>query len=73
MPCGEPLGESAELLKVACPELFKVSEARLVDPSKKLNVPVGVPLLLLTVAVKLTVLPASAGFCEDTNTVVLEF
>ena len=71
MLCGEPLAKSVELLKVVWPELFKAMEPEAFVPSKKLTLPVGVPLLPLTVAVKVTVLPADDGFWEETRAVAL--
>jgi hypothetical protein len=59
------------VLKVARPEPFKVPLPRLALPSRKVTVPVGTPPLPLTVALKVTALPASAGFDDELNVVVL--
>ena len=53
------------------PEVFKVSPPRLVFPSKKVTFPVGIPPFPLTVAVKVTSVPATAGFCEEVIAVEL--
>jgi hypothetical protein len=71
MEWGEPPADSAVVVKLAMPELFKVPMPRLMAPSLKTTIPVGMPPLPLTVAVKVTPLPASAGFCEDVTDVVL--
>ena len=59
------------VLKVATPEPLKVPDPSLVLPSKKVTVPAGIPPLPPTVAVKVTRLPTSAGFCEEARAVVL--
>jgi hypothetical protein len=46
---------SVEAVKVACPEASRDTIATVLDPTVKVTVPVGVPPLPLTVAVKLTV------------------
>ena len=56
---------------LATPELFKVPVPRMLVPSWKTTVPVGVPPLPLTVAVKVTALPAADGFGEELIVVVL--
>ena len=56
---------------MARPEPFKVPVPRLLLPSKKATVPVGIPPLPLTVALKVTTFPANAGFCDELNVVVL--
>jgi hypothetical protein len=71
MECGEPPADSELTLYVATPEAFSALVLRLLLPSKKSTVPVGVPPLPLTVAVNVTGLPASAGFCEEVTVVVL--
>ena len=40
-------------------------------PSEKLTVPVGVPLAVVTVAVKVTVWPETEGLAEDARVVVV--
>jgi len=71
MAWGEPPAESALVLKAATPELFKTTVPRLLLPSKKSTVPVGVPLLPLTVALNVTALPATAGLGEEMTVTVL--
>jgi hypothetical protein len=71
MEWGEPADESEEAAKAALPEVFNVAVPRLLLPSKRVTVPVGTPPLPLTVAVKVTRLPAAAGFCEEATVVVL--
>ena len=44
---------------------------RLVDPLKKVTVPVGVPDAVTTVAVKVTLCPTVEGFNEDVMDVVV--
>jgi hypothetical protein len=60
------------VLKDARPALFKVPLPRLLLPSRKATVPAGMPPLPLTVALKITWLPASAGFCDELTVVALE-
>ena len=71
MAWGEPATESVAMPKGVLPELFKDPEPRLVLPSKKFTVPLGIPPLPLTVAVKVTVLPIEAGLCDETTDVEL--
>ena len=68
MAWGDPPADSALVLKDARPALFKVPLPRLVLPSQKATVPVGVPPLPLTVALNVTRLPATAGFAEELTT-----
>ena len=72
MEWGEAEAERALVLNVAAPEPFKAWLPRLLIPSKKETVPVGTPPFPVTVAVKVTALPAAAGFCEEASVVVLE-
>ena len=51
--------------------MFKVPVPRVTPASKNITDPIGRPMLPLTVAVKVTVLPARAGFCEEVSVVVL--
>ena len=61
---------SDEVLKVATPEaLTATPEARVVAPSVKVTLPAGVPLALVTVAVKVTLCPCDAGFAEELSAV----
>ena len=71
MAWGEPLAASAAVLKAARPAPFKAALPRLLLPSKKPTLPVGVPPLPLTAALKVIVLPASAGLAEELNTTVV--
>jgi hypothetical protein len=43
-----------------------------VAPSRKLTVPVGLPVAPVTVAVKVTVCPAFEGLADETRLVVVE-
>ena len=61
---------SPEVENVACPAL-SAEAPRVVAPSRNVTDPVGVPELLLTVAVKVTDCPANDGFAEDATTVVV--
>ena len=63
--------ESEEIFKVAMPEPFKGTEPRLLPPSRKVTGPVGMPKIALTVAVRITVLPAGAGVLDEASVVVL--
>ena len=57
---------SVVVLKVATPELFSVPVPRVVAPFRKVTVPVGVgPEAAVTVAVKVTLVPAFAGLSEE--------
>ena len=55
---------SVEVLNVALP-LLSVPEPSVVVPSLKVTVPVGVPPVEVTVAVKVTAAPKVDGFSED--------
>ena len=72
MEWGEAAGESTLVLKAAVPEPFKVWLPRSLVPSRKETVPVGTAPFPVTVAVKVTGLPANAGFCEEARVVALE-
>ena len=65
----EPTARDA-MDKVAVPEV-RVALPRLVEPSKKVTLPVGLPEELVTVAVKVTDWPKSEVFVEDVNAVVV--
>ena len=58
------------VVRVATP-LVSVAVPRLVEPSRKLTLPVGVPPLAVTVAVMVTVAPAAAGLGLAVKTVVV--
>src|SRR6202012_1081715 len=62
---------SDEVLKVATPEVTATLEARVVEPSVKVTVPTGVPPVLVTVAVKVTLCPWVAGFADEASDVVV--
>src|SRR5207247_320158 len=68
---------SVLVTNVAWPEPFRVPVPRVLEPSLKVTVPVGVPapgLLAVTVAVKVTDCPDSDGLAEElTSVVVLAF
>src|SRR5438067_9223921 len=60
------------LAVVVLPVVVSVPRPRLVVPSKKVTMPVGVPAPLpLTVAVKVTAWPNAAGLAEVFTTVVV--
>ena len=71
MEWGEPPTDRAEMGNVATPEPFSVPMPRLVVPSLKTTNPVATPTLPRTVAARVTPLPASAGFWDEVNVVVL--
>ena len=64
-------------MNLAWLELFRVPVSRVLRPSLKVTVPVGVPppaLFAVTVAVKVTDCPDTDGLAEElTNVVVLYF
>src|SRR4051812_30533511 len=60
-----------DVLKLACREEFKVAEPRVVVPSLNVTVPVGVPVVALTVAVKVTLWPLFEGLRDDVSVVVV--
>jgi len=67
----EPTG-SAEVLKEAWPEAsMEIDDASTVAPSRNVTVPVGVPEPDVTVAVKVTAWPNTAGFGDDPTAVVV--
>ena len=57
--------------KVVVPAAFNVPVPRAVAPSLNVTVPVGVPDVELTVAVKVLVVPGDAGFNEEDKLVVV--
>jgi hypothetical protein len=65
----------AEVVNVACAEPFSATpEARVVAPSVKVTVPVGVPApgaVAATVAVKVTVCPNTDGLAVELTVVLL--
>lgn len=62
---------SPEVVRPACPEPFRATIPKSMLPSKKVTVPVGVPPLPVTVAVKVTACPAKEGFSEEITVVVV--
>ena len=54
----------------AAPAESSVAVPMFVAPSRNVTVPVGVPVVALTVAVKATVWPNTVGFLEETRAVV---
>ena len=60
---------SALVCKVATPFTRVTALPSWVAPSKKVTVPVGVPLPTFTVAVKVTALPLADGLAEEARTV----
>lgn len=65
-----------DVLNVANPEALKVLVPRVVAPSLKATVPVGVPVpggTTMTVAVKVSDCPISEGFADDTTAVDVGF
>ena len=63
--------ERAAVENVATPEPLRVPVPRVAAPSLKVTVPVGVPPVPVTVAVKLTDCPYTDGFDEEVSVVVL--
>ena len=66
---------SEEVANVATPLLFTELVPSTVVPSKKVTVPVATPVpgaIALTVAVSVTVAPATEGFTSEVSTVALE-
>jgi hypothetical protein len=64
---------SVEVEKVATPPLFRELEPSVVAPSKKLTVPVGVPVPgAVTIAVNVTVAPDTEGFTSAVSVVAVE-
>lgn len=61
---------SAEVVNEAAPVESSVAVPMLEAPSRKVTVPVGVPEVALTVAVKVTVCPKTVGFLEETRAIV---
>ena len=63
---------SVVLVNVATPLAFSVPLPRTAVPSRKVTVPVGVPMpaVAVTVAVNETAWPNTDGLGEETNTVV---
>ena len=59
----------AGVANVATPELLSVPVPRVVAPSLKVTLPVGVPPGPVTVAVKVTTSPNVLGFGDDDNVV----
>lgn len=64
--------DKVEVPNVATPELFSAPIPSVVEPSTNVTTPVGVfgP-VVVTVAVKVTVEPATAGFALEANAVVV--
>jgi hypothetical protein len=63
--------ERDEVENVAIPEMFNVPLPRVVEPSLKVTVPVGVPepgAFAVTVAVKVIDWPKTEGLAEDATT-----
>ena len=54
-----------------CVMLLITAVPRILAPSKNVTIPLGKPLVALTVAVKVTVSPAAVGFNDATNLVVV--
>ena len=65
---------SVLVVNIAWPELFSVPVPRVLEPSLKVTVPVGVPapgLFAATVAVKVTGCPNTDGWTEEVSPVVV--
>jgi len=60
-----------DVLRVACREEFSLADPRVVVPSMNVTVPVGVPAVALTVAVKVTLWPLFEGLRDDVSVVVV--
>ena len=64
--------ESEEVVSVATPVLELTEPVpRVLVPSRNSTVPVGEPAVAVTVAVKVTESPVSAGFSEEMSAVVV--
>ena len=61
---------SVDVVNVACPLLSSEAVPRVLAPSVKVTVPVGVPPLPFTVAAKVTGWPNVLGFGVEANVVV---
>ena len=61
----------AAVVKVATPPVTVTFEASVVAPSVKVTVPTGVPPVLVTLAVKVTLCPCDAGFAEELSAVAV--
>ena len=61
---------SEEVVNVAAPVESRVAVSTVDAPSRKMTVPVGVPDVALTVAVKVTACPNTVGFLEEARDVV---
>ena len=59
------------VVKEALPELWRVPVPIVVDPSLNVTVPVGVPEVAVTVAVKVTDCPKADGFTDEVRAVVV--
>ena len=69
MECGPAASE--EVVRVAVPDPLRVPVPSDVAPSKKVTLPAGTPLPLVTVAVKTTEAPGFAGLALDASAVVV--
>jgi hypothetical protein len=65
--------ESEDVVKDAVPCALKVMTPSVVAPSVNVTVPVGVPVLVETVAVNVTDWPDTAGLTDETRAVVVPF
>ena len=64
--------ESDDVVKVACPEVMATLAARVVEPSVKFTVPVGVPVYAdVTLAVTVITWPNTDGLAAELTVVVL--
>ncbi len=61
---------SVDVMNMACPLLSSEAVPRVVAPSVKVTVPVGVPPLPFTVAAKVTGWPNVLGFGVEANVVI---
>ena len=61
---------SAEVVNEAAPVESRVAVPMIDAPSRNVTVPVGVPVVALAVAVKVTACPKTVGFLEDATVVV---
>ncbi len=64
-------GTRIDVAKVATPELFKDPLPRTLVPSLKVTVPTGVPVELVTTAVRVTACPMTVGFPLVVRTVAV--
>jgi len=63
--------DNPEVLRLACPAEFSLTDPKLLVPLRNVTVPVAVPAVAVTVAVKVTVCPWVDGLSEEMRVVVV--